>query len=140
MKEKVKKMLEDGSIIPFVSMTQNLGRAEFSVCAQYKRGFLVKLTLHPLQQEDCSYFLEWEGKTRGFGFQGYQGLGYPNAWSFMWCKDHKCQSFRIYVPVGSNFIWFSESSFGVTIGFLETNINKQPYEKTKKTHSGIEAG
>jgi len=113
-----RRLLHDGDFMPFVGMTKNLGRAEFQVCPQYKRGKLVKLSIYPLQQEDRSYYYEWEGNGKHhFTIQSYQGLDEAKVWMHSYCKEHKCHSMRLYVPNGANFIWFSEFSDNVCIGF-----------------------
>jgi hypothetical protein len=69
------KLIKDGDFMPFIGMTQRLGRAEFQICPQWKRGKLVKISIYPLQQEDRSYYYEWEGRGRcNFTIQSYCNL------------------------------------------------------------------
>lgn len=118
-------LLNDGDCLPFVGMTQNLGRAEFSVCPIFKRGKLVSMFIYPLQQEDRSYYYKWEGHPKKqYTVQSYQSLDNPNIWMHQYCKEHKTPSFRMYVPTGANFLWFSVYSDSVSIGFLKTAINQ----------------
>lgn len=121
--ELERKILKDGVFVEFVDMTQKYGRAEFVVCPQFKRGKLVKLSIYPKQQENANYFLEWEAQSNGknrFSVQGYEGLGEPFLWNHFYCKEHKCQSFRMYVPTEAKYIWFSEYSDNVCIGFTKS--------------------
>jgi hypothetical protein len=70
--------------------TQRLGRAEFTVCPQFKRGKLVRLSIYPRQQEDRSYYLLWEANGNGkkhYTIQGYEGLDEPYLWTHNWCKE-----------------------------------------------------
>ena len=118
-----RKLIKDGDVMPFVGMTQNLGRAEFQICPQYKRGKLVKLSIYPLQQEDRGYYYEWEGNgKKHFTILGYQNLQNPDVWMHSFCKEHKSPTMRLYVPIGANFLWFQVYSDGITIGFLKNNF------------------
>ena len=113
-----RKPINDGDFMPFVGMTQRLGRAEFAICPQWKRGKLVKISIYPLQQEDRSYFYEWEGNgKRYFTIQSYQNLDEPKIWMHSYCKEHKCQTMRVYVPNGGKYLWFQVHSDNITIGF-----------------------
>jgi hypothetical protein len=115
----IKKLLHDGNFMPFVGMTKSLGRAEFQVCPQYKRGKLVRLYIYPLQQEDRSYYL-WEGNgKRHFTIQSYEGLDEPKIWMHSYCKEHKCHSMRMYVPDDAKFILFQEYGDNACIGFTK---------------------
>lgn len=114
-------VIKDGDFIPFEYMHKSYGRAEFTLCPQYKRGKLVKLFIYPLQQEDRSKFWVWEGNgKRHFTVQSYDKLDEPKLWMHSFCKEHKCQSIRLYVPNNAKFIWFSEFSDNVCVGFTQT--------------------
>lgn len=102
--------------IPFVDMTKDFGRAEFSICTHYKRGKLIKAWLFPLQQEDRSKFWVWEGKANGLMLTGY-GLENPKVWLTGWCKEHKCQTLRFYVPPDSKFIHLHQSVGSLCVDF-----------------------
>ncbi len=116
------KPIKDGDFMPFIGRTQKLGRAEFAICPQWKRGKLVKISIYPLQQEDRSYYYEWEGHgKRNFTIQSYCNLDEPKVWMHSYCREHKCHSMRVYVPNGAKFLWFQVYSNSVTIGFT----NKQ---------------
>lgn len=118
------KPIKDGDFMPFVGMTERLGRAEFSICPQWKRGKLVKISIYPLQQDDMSYYYEWEGDGKGyFIIQSYNNLDEPKVWMHSYCKGHKCQSMRVYVPNQAKFIWFQVYSDSITIGFIDVCLS-----------------
>lgn len=112
--------IKDKDFLPFIYTTKNYGRAEFEICPQYKYGKLVKIGIYPRQQQDCSYYYEWEGgKKISLTLESYDKLQEPNIWRFVYCKIHKSQSMRVYVPEGANFLWFQEYSDNLTIGFTD---------------------
>ena len=111
--------LSGSDFIPFVNITKNYGRAEFVVCSQYKRNKLVKMFFYPAQQGNVENYYFWEGVGRdGFSIGSFDGLDNPNIWLFSYCKEHKCQSFRMYVPNGSNFLYFDVLS-SISIKFTK---------------------
>jgi hypothetical protein len=113
-------ILKDRDFIPFEWISKKWGRAEFSICSQYKRGKLVRLFIYPHQQENEENYYMWEGAGRDyFTIQGYQGLADPKIWLINWCKEHKCQNLRLYVPPESKYIWF-QVLFTINIGFTKT--------------------
>lgn len=106
--------LTKGQHIPFISMTDKYGCAEFEICSKYKRGKLVELFIYPRQQENADYYYHWEGKANYLTIGGYEGLDPPMMWLSRYCREHKCQMMRIYVPRGSNYLWFDIlSSIGI---------------------------
>lgn len=112
--------IKGGDFIPFEWKTERWGRAEFSICPIYKRRKLVKLFIYPHQQENKEDYYIWEGTSDSyFTIQGYEGLNDPKIWLIGWCKEHKCQNIRLYVPSNSKFIWFHVLST-ITIGFTKT--------------------
>lgn len=111
--------IKDGDFLEFLWSTEKWGRAEFVVCPQFKRGKLVKMFIYPSQQGISDKYYVWEGTADYFTVQSYQQLDDPKPWLFRWCKEHKTQSFRVYVPPESKYIWFSVLST-VTIGFTKT--------------------
>ncbi len=119
-KEFIRIELKGGEYLPFVAMTLNLGCAEFQICAKWKRRKLVELFIYPRQQENINYYYHWEGEAIYFKIGGYEGLDDPKAWMFQYCKEHKCQSMRIYVPNGAKYLWFEKLS-GIGINFTRTN-------------------
>jgi hypothetical protein len=124
MKPHFKKVeLSCGDLIPFVDVSDRLGRAEFIICPQWKRGKLVGISIYPMQQEDMSCYYEWKGEgVNCFYLQSYQSLEEPKVWMHSYCKEHKCQSLRLYVPRNAKYIWFKVGST-INIGFLKEKIN-----------------
>jgi bisphosphoglycerate-dependent phosphoglycerate mutase len=122
--KREEKIIKDRDFLPFVGMTSNLGRAEFVVCPKFKRGKLVELFMYPLQQENVNHYYRWQGNGKNnYTVQSYEQLDEPKLWMHFYCKEHKCQSFRMYVPNEANYIWFSEFSDSITIGFTKTNFS-----------------
>lgn len=122
MKNKLeRKPIKDGDFMPFIAITERFSRAEFGICPQYKKGKLVRLSIYPMQQLDCNYYYEWEGTggLRTLGIASYNKLDDPKVWLFHYCKEHNCQSMRVYVPNGSKYLWFKEHSDSITIGFVD---------------------
>lgn len=119
-KELECQKINDGYFIPFITKTKRYGRAGFTVCPQYSRGKIVKLTIHALQQENVTKFWEWEGVGKKFLIiTSYDGLNDPKIWMHGYCTEHKCATMRLYVPHDSNYIWFSVNSDTITIGFVK---------------------
>ena len=106
MNTKLKEViLEDGDEVKFTALTKNLGRAEFLFCPVYKRGLLKEMYIHPLQQENVKnyYKIIIEEKTVSFNIDSYvHKMDSPMFWWWSWCKDHKANCFRCYVPSNSN--------------------------------------
>ena len=112
--------IKDDDFLEFVWATQNLGRAEFTICPIWKRGKLVALYIYPRQQKDICYYYYWEGNGKAFyTISSYGGLQDPKVWQMFYCKEHKTQSFHLYVPVESKYLWFSVFSDNITIGFTQ---------------------
>lgn len=100
MERKV-KILKDGDVVLFEGMTQKYGRAEFCICPIYKRGKLKELHITPLQQPnaDTNYVID-DIYSDSFQLSSINYNDPVRAWLHMWCKEHKCPAFRIYVPDG----------------------------------------
>jgi hypothetical protein len=114
--------LKDGDSIEFVERTENYGRAEFVMCTQYKRKKIVALFIYPRQQENVENYYVWRGNGRvDLSIGSYHGLDYPEIWFFSYCSEHKCQSFRIYVPNGSRFLHLNVLS-GISLNFTRTKV------------------
>lgn len=99
-------VIQFGAKIKYIEETSNLGRAEFTICTVFKRGFIRELYIYHLQQEDIKQYhvLRPEGKFYQLGFSAFRNgaMLSPNIWVTMWCKEHKCHSLRFYVPDGCN--------------------------------------
>jgi len=111
------KELNTGDKIIFIPSTINFGRAEFAICPISKRGFIKELFIYRKQQEDKSFyhFVPFS-PMRHLWFSSYQGLDEVYIWQMVWCKDHKCLSIQLYVPIGSHQLSVSQA-FGTTIHF-----------------------
>ena len=83
--------------IPIEWRHNDYGRMELQVCIKYIRGKMVEFWVYPKQStlENC-----WHCKTSyaNFALNSYDGLGSSKAWLFFYCKEHKTQSFYVYVP------------------------------------------
>ncbi len=120
LKELKRIELKGGEYLPFIAMTKNRGCAEFQICSKYKRGKLVEVFIYPRQQENIDHYYHWEGEATYMTIGGYEGLGDPKVWFLQYCKEHKCQSMRIYVPNDSKYLWFDKLS-SIGINFMRTN-------------------
>lgn len=43
----------------------------------------------------------------------------PKVWFIQYCKEHKCQSMRVYVPNDAKYLWFDVLS-SIGINFTKT--------------------
>jgi len=122
MKEWKEKILDDGDIVSFVSMTNRLGRAEFICCPVFRYGKLKEFYIYPAQQEntDTYYKILFNYSPLDFSIGVSPDLLFndePRIWLHFWCKEHKCQSFRLYVPRKSNQFRIEKlSNFSVVFG------------------------
>jgi len=96
-------LLKDGDEVHFRWRTKNLGKAEFGFCPIFKRGKLKEIYIYPLQQEDCLTHYKIElGYQTDLSIESTSDLltrgQEPFIWAHFWCKEHKCTSFRLYVP------------------------------------------
>lgn len=110
------QLLVPGSRIYFQWASKEYGRAEFSVCPVYKYGKLVDMYIYPRQQKDVDtyYHAHFNNPPYDFSFSSYDNLTEPRIWIHGWCKEHKCNFFRLYVPDYSKYFeihWLS--NFGV---------------------------
>lgn len=104
MKDKwIEKIIVAEEKIDFVPMTQEYGRAEFIFCPVYKYGKMKELYIYPKQQPDAKFYYKFELKYTPLDFSisswAHQGMDDPNIWLMFWCKEHKCMSFSVYVPI-----------------------------------------
>ena len=101
MNEWKEKIIELGESIEYVPMTDGLGRAEFAVCPTFIRGYIRELHIFPLQQDmNVSYAVRIPEhiKINQLGFSSDPHNPH-NMWHGTWCKEHKCLSLRMYVPL-----------------------------------------
>jgi len=92
----------------------NLGRAEFSVCIKYKRGKVSEYFVYPEQQRNMNIFWHWQGKRDDLTISSYDGLEDAKVWMFYYCKTHKTQSFRLYVPPNAKYLHLSYNGLDFT--------------------------
>jgi hypothetical protein len=94
-------VLQHNSIVRFTAMDSSLGRAEFRFCPIWKRGKIQSLFIYHIQQRDVeSYYRIDSGYSTALriGSWTHKGIEEAHPWLHFWCKDHKCMSFRAYVP------------------------------------------
>lgn len=100
------RILTDGAVVIFTPITVKCGRAEFVCCPVFNRGKLRELYLYPKQQPNAKeYFVyKFDYAPENFRINSWthKGISRPEIWIHGWCQEHKCASFRFYVPVNSN--------------------------------------
>lgn len=93
------KVLRHGDRVAFTPFTENYGTAEFLFCAIWKRGRLVVLYIHPLQQPDTAqHYYRVNANSYGLSVPSWSRYEPSPDLVGMWCKEHKCMCFRVYVP------------------------------------------
>lgn len=106
MPELILRELKNGDEVTFVPHTKNYGRAEFAFCPVWKRGEVMEVYIYPCQQPDSAteYWVVKSGFSTSFQVNAWthKGIDNPWHWIYTWCKEHKCMSFRSYVPNQSN--------------------------------------
>jgi len=104
--ELIEKILKNGDVISFIPSTREYGIAEFSACPMFRRGKLKEIIIWPLQQPKAKYYYKYifNNPPQDFSFISVvsKGISEPKIWLHFWCKQHKCHSFRMYVPPESN--------------------------------------
>lgn len=116
--------------IPYVYMTKEYGRAEFSICTKWKRGRISDIWISRMQQkEGCGelYHINVVSKSRSLSF-GYES----HVWFSCWCQEHKAQNLRAYVPNNTDMLLVSLLS-DVSFMFIkrkenETELDAVPQE------------
>lgn len=109
-------LLKDGKQYPFVWKTDRWGVAEFSVCPVYKYGKLKEFHMYSIQQEeDIHYVYKFDYAPLDFSISSWthKGISTPRIWINYWCKEHKCASFRFYVPESDFFTVNVLSNFSI---------------------------
>ena len=99
--------------LPYEWNTSKYGRAEFQLCAVFKRGKFTDLYIDRRQQVLTSwYHLEVDSsRATGLWFSSYiPGSHFPYVWQTTWCKEHRCHSLELYVPDNSRVL---EVTYGV---------------------------
>ena len=83
----------------------NLGRAEFSICPIWANGRLKGAYITRAQQQERGhYFAKLHSDMISFNSKTHEGVVKQEPWLWLqgWCKKHKTQSCRIYVPPQSS--------------------------------------
>ena len=112
------KILDDGDVVEFVPITHDFGRAEFMCCPVYKYGKLKEFYIYHAQQENVEYYYKviFSTPPLDFSITSYGCEADPKIWIHFWCKEHKSNSFRFYVPRDSHKFRISKlSNFSVQL-------------------------
>ena len=83
----------------------NIGRAEFAICPIWANGRLKGAYITRAQQRELGYyFVKLHGDRISFNSMTHRGIVKQEPWIWLqgWCKEHKTQSCRIYVPPQSS--------------------------------------
>jgi len=100
--------VEDRIVVPFLWGNKDLGRAEFSIELDYKRGKLLGFYVFPTQQRNMPDY--WHVSSPSFGevsISSFDGLEEPRVWLVGACKQHKMPFIRLYVPPNSTHLEIS---------------------------------
>ena len=119
-KKWTRKKGKIGEPIYFIDNTERLGNAEFVICPVFKYGKVDKLYLYPQQQEGELPYYEFDFKgleATGLTFSSYEKLPDIKIWTTSWCKDHKCNALRLYVPRGAKSLTVERSVGSAWISF-----------------------
>jgi hypothetical protein len=93
---------------------KNLGRAEFQVCINWRRGEIAEFWVYPVQTRlDTAW--HYTGGSTYFSVNAYEGLKSEGAWMVHWCNEHKCQALKIYAPSQARFLQINHSGISFWI-------------------------
>lgn len=105
MAKLTKVKLQPDKEYPFMARTEEYGRAEFTACFVYRYGKLREVYLYPRQQPDAKHYyhakFEYPPLDWSISSWTHKGLSEPKVWLGGWCKEHKAQFIRFYVPLKS---------------------------------------
>lgn len=105
MNKLTEVILNNGDVVSFVPLTTKYGLAEFEICPVVKRGKLTDIYITPAQQPMAEHFyhiiVNYNPWSWSVGSWMHKGMEAPRVWNMYWCKTHKCQCFRVYVPRNS---------------------------------------
>lgn len=121
--------LKENVQYPFTWRTDNWGVAEFGVCPVYKYGKLKEFHMHSLQQGVRNHYLykfDYTPYDWSISSWTHKGIEAPRIWIFFWCKEHKSQSFRFYVPHNSTYFTIS------TLSNFSINFSNEPVAAPSK--------
>lgn len=128
IKKTIPKEIKVNDVIPYVWRTDNYGVAEFELCPVFKNGYMEKLFIYRKQQIERDAFVINIKKT-GLKIKTFMVESWisrteaPRIWRNMWCKEHKCVLFEVYVPHDTNQIKFT-FHFGDTLSIRFENTNE----------------
>jgi hypothetical protein len=91
--------------ISYLWKHEKWGRAEFSICPIFRRNKLVDLWIDPIQQENKNLY-HLQLASRNFQLKLDRTIVSIAPWLYHYCADHKCTSFRVYVPDNTNKLSF----------------------------------
>lgn len=118
--------LKENQKYPFIAKTDRYGVAEFCVCPVYKYGKLVEFNMFSQQQEKQSHYqYKFDYKPLDWSIRSWthKGIEQPYIWINFWCKEHKCSSFRFYVPKNANHFTVSTlSNFSIDFGYENPDL------------------
>lgn len=94
--------------------------AQFDICPIWKGGLIKEVYIYPVDQPGAKhyYYAKSEEGFEGIDFEhlhykydtikGTQSrINFPVVWKTYWCKDHKTQAIRFYVPRHSKSFFLS---------------------------------
>ena len=114
------KSLKLDSKIKYKFLHENFGRAEFSFCLVRKYGKVKKVYIQRIQQGNQEIFcldLERLGiNVTSHSFESWSNYNNPRPWRMGWCKEHKAEYTRVYVPENTNTLKF-RYHFGTDLTF-----------------------
>lgn len=102
--------LKNNDEIKFKDSHKDYGRAEFTVCPIWKNGRLIKIYISTRQQEPQREFVINNLNSDSISIINGVNHDYIHIWYHGWCKEHKTQFFRFYVPEKSNCLQISTTS------------------------------
>ena len=110
--------LKFGDTIEYEWVSRNYGRAEFQFCTIFRDEMLTEMYIYRIQQEniDKQYHLSChESNITGIYWDSVDTKG--NLWRNLWCCEHHCLSFEVYVPENTSQVTFSQRSNCIRIDF-----------------------
>lgn len=119
-----RKILKSNDIIFFEPMSDSLGHAEFEICPVFKRGKMTEIFIYPRQQPNVKYYYYYKVDYKPVDFSinswTHKGIDMPEVWLNYWCKEHKCVTFVVYVPIKSNcFMLKTLSNLSITFDYKQ---------------------
>ena len=110
--------LRFGDTIEYEWYSKRYWRAEFLLCPIFQDEILTDIHIYRIQQgnPDKQYHLSCqESNITGIYWDCTEPKG--NLWRNLWCHEHHCLSFEVYVPENTSQLIFSQRSYYVHIEF-----------------------